>query len=133
VPTGPAEDVVGATNLTLAQLTIHQMMRDGSELTETMLQWMSASPTARAIDLQVGDLSGDLIGPAPLLTYLRYEVELDADALAALGIHASPERVEALRRMEDAGNVETLAAIGERAAEEQVRDAHLPPVFDPPR
>ena len=37
------------------------LMDDCAALVETMLQWMSTSPTARSIDSDMGDLKDDLI------------------------------------------------------------------------
>src|SRR5215510_11074795 len=56
-------------------------LMDCSTLVETLLQWMSTSPSARTIDRELADLRHDLIGQTPLLTYLRYNVELDSDSL----------------------------------------------------
>ena len=43
---------------------------------ETMLLWMSSSPTPRIIDLGLCDLEHELIAGVPLLSYLRYSVDL---------------------------------------------------------
>ena len=48
---------------------------------ETLLQWMSSSPSARTIDRELAHLCHDIIGQMPLLSYLRYHVELEADSL----------------------------------------------------
>ena len=47
------------------------LMDDSASLQETMLQWISRSPTARRIDNELGTLDGDLIGGKPQLTYVR--------------------------------------------------------------
>ncbi len=49
-------------------------MDDCADLMELLLQWMSRSRTAREIDREMGDLRNDSIAPAPLITYLRYNV-----------------------------------------------------------
>ena len=52
------------------------------------MQWMSTSRTARVLDREIGDLQHDLIAPAPLITYLRYNGDLGIDA----GERAASER-----------------------------------------
>ncbi|HXF76146.1 MAG TPA: hypothetical protein VNN13_08640, partial [Methylomirabilota bacterium] len=106
------------------------VMDDCAALVELLLQWMSNSPTARVIDRELGDLSGDVIGAAPLLTYLRYNVSLTGDALAALGMTLAEEKLEGLCAMDDPGNMKILQEIGVKAAGQQVRAADFPPGFD---
>jgi hypothetical protein len=50
---------------------LFSLMDDCGALVETMMQYMSSSSTARVIDRDIGDLSGNLLGGAPLLSYLR--------------------------------------------------------------
>lgn len=118
-------------NLNWATLIIGQLMADAGELGETVLQWLSSSPTAREIDLQIGDLGGDQLGGKPLLTYLRYDTDLDKPSLARLGIDRSAAEARALRDMSNTSNLAELDAIGEAAAAVQVRTEHFPAAFDP--
>ncbi len=113
----------------LGQLMV-QLLREGSDLGETLLQWMSASPTAREIDLQIGDLGGDQLGPAPMLTYLRYDVPLTVAGLAAVGEKVDEGDLNALRALDGAEHVVQLERIGRAAAAVRVDDAHLPAAFD---
>jgi hypothetical protein len=99
---------------------------------QLILQYLSRTPTPWLIDSEVGDLSGDLLGPAPALTYLRYNVRLEQAALSELGLVEFAPRAEALREMTDAANRFDLAAVGERAAAAGVKDEHFPPGFDLP-
>jgi hypothetical protein len=91
---GTSTGAVIATGLALGR-SVHQLdclyrrlgslaslMDDAAALNEILLQWLSDSPTARTIDGEIGDLGGDLLGPEPLLTYLRYDVRLERDWLA---------------------------------------------------
>lgn len=120
-----------ANNLQWATLLIGQLMADAGELNETLLQWMSKSATARVIDRQIGALGDDLLGTRPLLTYLRYDVELEKEALAAIGIELDSRAVRSLHGMSNVENVELLDRIGGALAEERVLDAHFPAAFDP--
>ncbi|MBV8714692.1 MAG: hypothetical protein JO020_22520 [Chloroflexi bacterium] len=63
------------------------------------------------------------------MTYLRYDVWLDRIGLEALGL---PELAATHLRFRDfagTGNIEDLAHIGERAAE-QIKPEHFPAPFD---
>jgi predicted acylesterase/phospholipase RssA len=108
------------------------LMDDCADLVETLLQWMSASPTARVIDREVGDLHNDLISAAPLLTYLRYNVELSKPSLAKLGIDLPAEELETLSAMDDPNNMTRLHQIGGSAAKQQVHADDFPSNFDLP-
>lgn len=114
----------------LGQLMV-QLLQEASELGETLLQWMSHSPTARAIDLQIGDLQSDRLTPEPLLTYLRYDVRLTHEALEALGESAEPAELDRLRALDGADQVDRLERIGAAAAEAQLHESHWPRAFDP--
>lgn len=113
----------------LGQLMV-QLLRDASELGETMLQWMSRSPTAREIDLQIGDLRGDRLTPEPLLSYLRYDVRLTMEGLAEVGVSVAEQELIRLRALDGADEVDRLAEIGGAAAAAQLLDGHLPTAFD---
>jgi hypothetical protein len=92
---------------------------------------MSKSPTARPIDSEIGDLSSDLIGPAPLLSYLRYNVELEPDALSReLGLSLPAAEAASLSEMDDPKNMERLKQIGERVGAIKVQDNHFPDGFN---
>ena len=48
------------------------------------MQWLSSSPTARPFDREVGDLQNDLVGGVPVLSYLRYNVDLRVEEVKLL-------------------------------------------------
>ena len=118
------------TQLHWLALLLLQMMRDASELNQTMLQWMSNSPTRQEIDSQIGDLGGDGLGPQPLIHYLRYNVELEAPALADLGLEYTRKEASALRKMSDTSKIPQLDELGKVAAEHHVDPEHFPATFD---
>jgi hypothetical protein len=126
----PKEGITGFRQLKWLGLLTVQMMRDASELGQTMLQWMSRSPTAAEIDLQIGDLAKDNLAPTPLLHYLRYNVGLQQDDLKAIGLDFTPAQVQEIRNMADPSHVDELDHVGEAAARAQVRAEHFPPIFD---
>lgn len=123
-------DLEGYTNLHWAGLLISQLMADAAELNETLLQWLSNSPTQRPIDRQIGSLEHDVLGGRPLLTYLRYDVQLEEDDLQKVGLRYSAERVAELREMSNTANIADLDSIGQAAAQAQVRSEHFPAAFD---
>jgi len=106
------------------------LMDDCATLSEILLQWMSTSQTARSIDREMGDLRHDLIGPAPLISYLRYNVTLAKESLSSLGINFTDEKIEALSAMDDPGNMTALQDVGAKAAKQQVRAEDFPANFD---
>jgi hypothetical protein len=107
------------------------LMDDAAAFNEQILQWLSASPTARPIDREVGDLGGDMLGAGePWLTYLRYDAELDRGWLKdRVGLDLAEHALDALRRMDDPRNLEALARVGEAAAK-LVEDRHFDARFD---
>jgi len=106
------------------------LMDDCAALMETLLQWMSTSPTAKIIDRELGDLHHDLVAPAPVISYLRYNVALDKDSLTQLGMTLADEKIEGLSAMDVPENMVTLQEIGTRAAKRQVRSADFSANFD---
>ena len=111
---------------------LFSLMDDCAALVETMMQWMSTSPTKRAFDVEIGNLGGDLLPGAPLLTYLRYNVMLSASEIESLHPGLSAEVVESLREMDNPDNLDLLLKLGQTAGAEQIRAVHFPTEFDLP-
>lgn len=128
--TAPREKLLKYNNLDWAGLLVSQMMDDATELGQTVLQWMSHSPTNRQIDSQIGALEGDLVGTEPLLHYLRYNVRLSEEGLDEVGLRFAPDKVERLREMSDTRNIGDLDRIGVTAAGTQIQRTHFPAAFD---
>lgn len=116
-----------------ALAALFSVMDDCAALVETMLQWMSSSRTARAIDRELGDLSHDLVAGAPLLSYVRYNVALTPDVVNGLVPGLSPEVVASLPEMDRPENLEALLDVGTAAAKQQVTAADFGTKFDLPR
>jgi uncharacterized protein len=125
---GPA-----APAATLAVLALRSVMQDCSWLGQTMLQWLSDSPTPWAIDGEVGDLGDDRLGVSPLLHYLRYDMQFTTDWMAReTGHHLQERDLEALERFDDPRQVSRLLQLARAAAARQVHPDHLPAAFDRP-
>jgi len=109
------------------------LMNDAATLQETLLQWMSSSPTARQIDRELGDLKDDLVAGEPLMSYLRYNVDLRVQGVQELDpAMQDMERIESLSAMDAPGNMVILHRLGALAAERDIRSEHFPAVFDLP-
>ena len=126
----PREAVKKFTNLHWLAMLVTQLMRDSSELNQIMLQWMSNSPTAKTIDRQVGTLPSDHLASPALISYLRYNIELERKALEKMGFKYSSRQIEKLKSMSEVSNIAELDRIGTEAAKTQVREGHFPQVFD---
>lgn len=111
---------------------LFSLMDDCAALVETMMQWMSTSPTKRTIDVDIGNLGGDLLAGAPLLTYLRYNVMLTADEIETLHPGLSEKNVESLGEMDNPMNLDLLLELGQTAGGQQVLADHFPREFDLP-
>lgn len=117
-----------------AQQLPDMFMQDASWLNQTLLQWFSDSPTAWEIDGEVGKLENDLVGcdkkGAGLLTYLRYNMWLDADTLDPLmNKNYTQEQIDGLVEMSNAASRFELYDIGSKAAATAVKEEHFADKF----
>jgi hypothetical protein len=118
-------------NLHMLPLLLTQLIDDASELSETILQWLSWSPTSvQDLHYRLGTLGWNQLGHEPLFTYLRYDVRLEAAELAELGFDFGTTEIEGIQDMTRVDNAPTLYDIGLRAARRDVQEIHYPPVFD---
>lgn len=124
------EAVKKFTNLHWLAMLITQLMTDASELNQTILQWMSRSPTAKFIDRQIESLGDDFLTFPPLLSYLRYNVELEKTSLEKFGLQFNLKEIESLKKMSNVKNIPQLYNIGTTVAKKQVLDKHFPKIFD---
>jgi uncharacterized protein len=99
---------------------------------KVLLQWLSDSPTAGEIDLEVGDLRGDSIPGGPLLSYLRYDLDLRAESVLALDDTVDAERIESLERMDVPDNMDVLHRLGVLVGQRDVDPRDFRSVFDLP-
>lgn len=135
IGTGTGDAAVERSSLTAKHAinALLSLMQDCAELQETLLQWMSASPRARVIDRELGDLRHDLIGGTPLVSYLRYNADLGVERVRELLPDVTDTRqIKSLTAMDAPENMELLHRIGRRVAELSVSDADFPAVFDLP-
>jgi uncharacterized protein len=95
-----------------------------------MLRAMELSVAHRYTTRELGDLRHDLLATAPLLTYLRYNVELSKATLTSLNMTLSDQKIENLSAMDDPDNMALLQQIGALAAKQRVRAEDFPSHFD---
>jgi predicted acylesterase/phospholipase RssA len=128
-------------NIFWAKTVPEMLMLDASDHTELIMQYLSKSVTTRPIDYEVGDLSSDVLGDKPALTYLRYNVQLESKAeflkqhpeadpaiLERLG-RLDQKGVDRLREMDRGSNAEELLEIGDVFAAAQMKAEHFPASF----
>lgn len=135
VGTGAADPAVKAAAITALQAvgSLLALMSDCATLQETILQWMSSSPTARQIDRELGDLGHDLVAGVPLLSYLRYNVDLSKASVQSLDPSLTDsETIESLSAMDAPENMATLHKLGALAAERDVKSQDFASRFDLP-
>jgi len=133
VGTGAADPTVRRSEVAAAQAlrALVSLMDDCAALQETLLQWMSKSPTAHSIDSELGTLDQDLPGGAPLLSYVRYNVDLQTAAIRdLLGDEANALAAEDLTAMDAPENMPVLHRLGIAAGQRKVRSDHFRRLFD---
>lgn len=113
----------------LAVGALSNLMEDCADQVEAMMQWLSHSPTARPIDLEMGTACPPL-GGAALCTYLRYNVLFRDDWCAKhLGERFTPEQLKSLEAMDEPDNIGELDRIGRLAGKKLVHAQHFPAAF----
>ena len=115
----------------LSMRSLLSLMDDASALNETILQWLSRSPTARQIDREMGDLGTDLLAGEPLLTYLRYDVLFERTWLQdRLGFDLTDAQLDSIHEMDRPENLDLLAEVGKAASDHLIEDLHFPAAFN---
>jgi hypothetical protein len=125
------ETVTGWPSAILAARSLQSVLLDCTWQTQTLLQWMGACATPWTIDSEVGDLAHDDVGGTKLLTYLRFDIRLEAAWLRdASGIDMTQAELARLAQMDRPETVEQLLEIGRAAAARQVESDYFPSRFD---
>ena len=118
---------VSDANIIASAAAVPEMlMQDANWHNQMLLQALSRSPTAAIIDREIGDLSGDLLTPEPLMNYLRYNATLESEALRELGLPQLSSRAEALHDMSDADNRHELLDSGPGGGQEATAEPPFP-------
>ena len=105
------------------------LISEASTYTQTVMQWISESPTAHDIDREMGDLQNDTPSQKPLLHYVRYSPLLNRKGFAEINQSTDDATLRKLRSLVDASNVEPLRKYGQHFAEQHVSPQHFPDSF----
>ena len=135
VGTGKADPEVGHAGILASTAAFHAvlsltaLMEDCSDQVESVMQWLSHSPTARHIDREMGKAAPPLGGTA-MCSYLRYNVLLQSDWCDQnLGEKISAKALKALEAMDEPDNIPELDRVGRLAGRKLVKAEHFPPAF----
>lgn len=138
VGTGKSDAEVGHANVIEGTAAIHAvlslkaLMEDCADQVETVMQWLSRSPTARRIDREIDKAQPPLGGNA-LCSYLRYNVLLQSGWCEEnLGEKFGNKALKALEAMDQPDNIPELDRVGRLAGGKLVRAAHFDSGFDLP-
>ena len=102
------------------------LLDDCAREVEIMMQLLSDSPTSGIIDGEIGDLAGEYISHQPMFRYLRYNVDLDSQALTdLLGMEVTDVEAKQLESIERVELVSRYADIGRAAAEKCISPTHF--------
>ena len=112
------KEIDEATMLTWAAQIPDMLMQDASWQNRMILQWLSRSPTADYLDMEIETMDGDLISGHPLLSYLRYNFRITMEDLNELGLDKefTDEDVKSIKDISNASNRELLYTIGLKAS-----------------
>lgn len=122
--------IVAGTAAIHAVLSLKALMEDCADQVETMMQWMSRSPTARRIDREIDKAQPPLGGQA-MCSYLRYNVLLQSEWCAEnLGETFGAKALKNLEVMDEPDNIPELDRIGRLAGKKLVKAGHFEAAFD---
>lgn len=133
-----AEKIANNNMLDWAGAVPDMLMSDASYLNQIILQYLSKSPTAIEIDMEMGDLRDDLLTPQPAMHYLRYQAYLEQPRQLADGTYEKDhvhlpfddETLKNMQQMDKAELVEQHIQAGSIYAAEFVKKEHFPAAFD---
>ncbi|MEO8765962.1 MAG: patatin-like phospholipase family protein [Ginsengibacter sp.] len=112
------KEIDDSTMLSWAANIPDMLMQDASWQNRVLLQWLSQSPTADYLDMEIEKMDGDLLAGKPLISYLRYNFCITEQDLNGLGLNRkfTAADVKSLTDMSIAENRQLLYQIGERAS-----------------
>ncbi len=112
------KEIDDSTMLSWASNIPEMLMQDASWQNRVMLQWISRSPTADFLDMEIGDMKDDFLSDKPLISYLRYNVCLTTNELNKLGFEKTftETDVKSITDMSNSNNRQLLYEIGWKAS-----------------
>jgi hypothetical protein len=113
-----------------AMRALTSLMDDCGDMVETVMQWLSVSPTARGAR-QSGLCELRLAVDLARLSYLRYNVLFDSMWCAqTLGLTRSAKELKALEAMDEPDNLAALYELGSLAGQTLIKAGHFSAQFD---
>lgn len=112
------KEIDDSTMLSWAANIPDMLMQDASWQNRVMLQWLSQSPTADYMDMEIEKMDGDLLAGVPLISYLRYNFCVTEKDLNELGLNRefTADDVKSISDMSNASNRQLLYQIGSKAS-----------------
>jgi hypothetical protein len=80
-----AKEIDDSTMLSWAANIPDMLMQDASWQNRLMMQWLSNSPTADYMDMEIEKMDGDYLAGKPIISYLRYNFRITENDLNDLG------------------------------------------------
>ncbi len=126
-----ANEVMAMSSAKVSLQALTSLMNDCDVMNQTILQWMSCSPTALTVNPEIGNLQGDVFSGREVFSYLRYNVVLERDWLQNnVGVELKAKEVKGLQEMDKPQNMSKLALLGATASHVQVQPDHFSARFD---
>jgi hypothetical protein len=111
--------------------SLQSLMDDCARINHGMLQWLTDCLTPWIIDRALGDMKLDSQSGPQLATYARYDVLLEPGWLKTeLEVEPARDKHRQIATMDNPGNMDELANLGQLAASRQVKAEHFPAAFD---
>jgi len=111
---------------------LQSLMDDCGRMNHAMMQWLTKCLTPWEVDRAMGAMEKDSAGGPQLATYSRFNVLLDTKWLKKeLELDYDVRALAKIAAMDEPGNMDVLATLGQKGASKQVTEQTLPAAFDP--
>jgi patatin-like phospholipase/acyl hydrolase len=113
------KEIDNSTMLSWAANIPDMLMQDASWQNRLIMQWLSNSPTADYMDMEIEKMDGDYLAGKPLISYLRYNFMITENDLNALGFKRTftAADVKSITDMSNSENRQLLYQIGWKASD----------------
>ena len=112
--------------------TLRGLVSDCQQTSLALMQWLSEPHTPWWLDGDIEGLEGEILGGRPLLSFQRYDLQLEQAWLREhCGADIGPDEVRALQSMDRPASMAKLYELAKIAAERQLPDLAPPPDLRP--
>ena len=134
VGTGAADPEVTHAKVAAKQAVnaLLSLMNDSATLQEVLMQWTVKQRYRAFVRPRDGRSAGRSRRGMPMLSYLRYNVDLRHESVKSLDSTLDDEAIESLSAMDATGNMGMLHHLGRLAAGRDIQSGQFPPAFDLP-